>query len=509
MRGGRDDGPGSANRPSAEDRPLENDGLCHKEIPMMRVALGWTILHSLWQGAVAALALAAALSVIRSSRIRYGAACLAMLGILAGFGLTLSRTIRDGSVTTVKMTPRLPTAPLDAAERAHRVPPRFSAANVAPWLTPFWMAGVVLFHLHSLASWIAARRMLRRGVCSPPDTWQERFVKLRERMRIPAPVTLLESCLADVPVVIGYLRPVVLVPVGMLAGMPAAQIDAILLHELAHVWRRDYLVNVLQTVVEGFLFYHPAVWWISGVIRAERENCCDDLVVSTSGDAHSYAAALAALEQTRWSAHEAALAVTGGNLMKRIRRLLNPLDAPRTALSPVLSAAILTITATLALTAWQTNTTPPELKGAYKGWLEEDVVYIITDQERTAFKALETNDERRMFIRQFWERRDPTPGTPRNEFQEEHYRRIGYANQNYATNDVPGWKTDRGRIYIIYGPPDEIETHPAGGTLEGHYVSYPFEQWLYHHIANIGDNVFMDFVDPDSKGTYRMTSDPH
>ena len=110
------------------------------------------------------------------------------------------------------------------------------------------------------------------------------------------------------PVVIGYLRPVILVPVGMLAGMPAAQVEAILLHELAHVRRRDYLANLLQTVGEGFLFYHPAIWWISSVIRSERENCCDDLVVEASGDAREYAAALAALEHTRLAADRAALA---------------------------------------------------------------------------------------------------------------------------------------------------------------------------------------------------------
>ena len=289
-----------------------------------------------------------------------------MLGMLAGFGVTLSRAMREGAATPVRAAPRLRPPPVDGGERAHRSAAEISAAKVAPWLTPFWLAGVIAFQLHSLVSWVAARRMLRRGVCSVPDVWEARFVRLRERLRISTTVALLESCLADVPVVIGYLRPVVLVPVGMLAGMPAAQIDAILLHELAHVRRRDYLVNALQTVVEGFLFYHPAVWWISGVIRAERENCCDDLVVATSGDAREYAAALAALEQTRWAAHDAALAVTGGNLMKRIRRLLNPLDAPRTAISPVLSAAILTITAALALTAWQTRRTRRRNEAAYK-----------------------------------------------------------------------------------------------------------------------------------------------
>ena len=113
-------------------------------------------------------------------------------------------------------------------------------------------------------------------------------------------------------------------PVGLLTGLPREQIEAILLHELAHIRRCDYLVNVLQRSVEGLLFYHPAVWWISRVIRAERENCCDDVVVATSGNAHEYAVALAALEENRWSGREPAVAATGGNLVKRIRRLLYP-----------------------------------------------------------------------------------------------------------------------------------------------------------------------------------------
>ena len=114
-----------------------------------------------------------------------------------------------------------------------------------------------------------------------PVFWQERLDRLARALRLSRPVALLESCLAEVPVVIGYVRPVILMPVGLLAGLPAGQVESILLHELAHIRRHDYLVNLLQTSVEGLLFYHPAVWWISGVIRAERENCCDDLVVAT------------------------------------------------------------------------------------------------------------------------------------------------------------------------------------------------------------------------------------
>jgi len=155
-----------------------------------------------------------------------------------------------------------------------------------------------------------------------------------------------------------------------------------------------------------------------------------------------------------------------------------------------------------------------ELETPYKKWLNEDVVYIITDEEKTAFKRLATDEEREQFIEQFWLRRDPTPDTEENEFKEEHYRRIAYSNDHYASG-IPGWKTDRGRIYIIYGPADEIESHPSGGTYErpmeeggGETSTYPFEQWRYRYLEGIGTNIIIEFVDPTMSGEYHMTMDP-
>jgi GWxTD domain-containing protein len=467
-------------------------------------AIGWTLVHSLWEGAVVALVLAAALWAIRSSRARYAAACLAMLAMLAGFGFTFARLMpQQPSHAAAIANARGALLPAGFEEPRSLVQRR--AADFLPWLAPFWMAGVAIFHLRSLASWMAARHLRRTGVCLAPDIWRERLDRLGARLRLSRPVMLLESCLAEVPVVIGYVRPAILMPVGLLAGLPAGQIESILLHELAHIRRYDYLVNLLQASVEGFLFYHPAVWWISGLIRAERENCCDDLVVATNGDAHEYAAALATLEQNRWSAHEAAPAATGGNLMQRIRRLLDRPEAPRRALTPVFSAGILALTAAVVvLAAWQQQPqAPPPPATPYTKWLTEDVAYIITDQERAAFKRLPTDEEREHFIEQFWLRRDPTPGTPRNEFKEEHYRRIAYANQHYADARISGWKTDRGRIYIVYGPADEIETRPSGGA-----TTYPSEQWRYSFIDGVGTNIIIEFVDPTGTGEYRMTLDP-
>lgn len=155
-----------------------------------------------------------------------------------------------------------------------------------------------------------------------------------------------------------------------------------------------------------------------------------------------------------------------------------------------------------------------ELEGPYRKWLSEDVLYIITDEERTAFRRLATDEEREQFIEQFWLRRDPSPDSQENEFKEEHYRRIAYANERYASG-IPGWKTDRGRIYITFGPPDEIESHPSGGTYErpfeeggGTTSTFPFEKWRYRWIQDIGSDIMIEFVDPTMTGEYRMTMDP-
>jgi GWxTD domain-containing protein len=564
-------------------------------------AVGWTLIHSLWEGAVVALALAIVLGVARSSRVRYWAACFAMIALLAGFGATFYRVMpRETGIAPKALVPAAAVAlsPDDAPIGITGT--RWEFSDVLPWLAPVWMAGVLLFQLRCLASWVAAGRLRRRGVCGVSVAWISRLDGLRARLRMTKPVVLLESCFLDVPVVIGHLRPVILMPVGLLAGLPVAQIESILLHELAHIRRADYLVNLMQTLVEGLLFYHPAVWWISGVMRAEREDCCDDVAVRASGDAHEYATALAALAENRWSVSEAAIAATGGNLVKRIRRVLAQPEGPRAAMAPALSAGVLAVTCAVALVAWQTpqqngpaivpvipvaqapaiepaaqtqpqpvaqaQTPDPQrmaealerlremlqkieaekrghsmllaqngdgqvadtIPAPYRNWLNEEAVYIITAQERAAFLKLRTDDERSMFIRQFWMRRDPlvpkpasteeypaiARGNPENEYKMEHYRRIKYADDRF-TNKIPGWKTDRGRIYIMYGPPDEIESHPSGGTYNrpaeeggGTTETFPFEQWRYRYIEAIGRNVIMEFVDTTRTGEYRMTMDP-
>jgi len=155
-----------------------------------------------------------------------------------------------------------------------------------------------------------------------------------------------------------------------------------------------------------------------------------------------------------------------------------------------------------------------ELDSQYRQWLNEDVIYIVSPEERNAFLQLDTNEEREQFIEQFWLRRSSNPDLPDNDFKEEHYRRIAYANEHYASG-IPGWKTDRGKMYIMWGPADEIESHPTGGTYDrpmeeggGSTSTYPWETWRWRYLEGIGENIILEFVDPSGSGEYHMTMDP-
>ncbi len=162
----------------------------------------------------------------------------------------------------------------------------------------------------------------------------------------------------------------------------------------------------------------------------------------------------------------------------------------------------------------RTRNKKPEVKKIFREWVNNDVAYIITDKEREIFKHLQSDEEREAFIEGFWQRRDPDPDTEENEFKETYYERIAYANEHYASG-IPGWKTDRGRIYIMYGKPDELESHPAGGPYEresyeggGQTSTYPFEKWFYRYIEGVGSGVEIEFVDPTGSGEYRIARSP-
>ena len=343
-----------------------------------------------------------------------------------------------------------------------------------PWVLAAWFTGTTLLLCRLNIGLIVARRM--KSIATQPVAieLQRAFHDLSRRLGIVRPVSLVNSALVQVPTVIGWLRPAVLLPVGCLTGLSTIQIEAIFAHELAHIRRHDYLVSVFQSIVEAVLFYHPAVWWVSKQVRREREDCCDDLAVKISGDSLAYAKALSFLEERRGSLPAVALGANGGVLAMRIKRLLGYKEPPAYSwLTATTLCAVVVAAAALCIGTFAGAQTNPDNQSSiksngvshstdaqYQHWVDEDVLWIIAPEERAAFLKLSTDEERDEFIRQFWQRRDAGAPGGKN-VRAEHYRRVAYANQHFAAG-VPGWKTDRGRIYIMYGPPNSIEAHPVG-----------------------------------------------
>ena len=272
--------------------------------------LGWTLVHFLWQGTLIAVLFATVHDVAgrwMGPRARYALACLALAALMATPALTF---LAVGAPSSVRVL-----APLGRASGA-------AWEAILPWLVPVWIAGVAAFSIRLAAGWRWTRRLGRVAVSPVAAEWQRALEELIRLMRVAAPVRLLASSLSTAPAVVGWLRPLILMPVEALASLPAEQVRALLAHELAHIRRHDYLVNILQSVGETILLYHPAVWWVSAQMRAERELCCDDLAVEAIGDRLLYATALADLDTGRRARLAAALAATGGSLVNRIRRLV-------------------------------------------------------------------------------------------------------------------------------------------------------------------------------------------
>ncbi len=301
-------------------------------------ALGWALVDSLWQNALAAAGLAALLAIIpvRAARTRYAVAIVTlalMLALPAATAVRLSEMSPWTSdvVTATSAVAPGPTGPGPQAVATTPTPAAIRAAiePVLPWVVLAWFGGVVALSLRLASGGLMTRQLGRVGTSSVPDACVEAVARLAARLRISRPVRVLGSAVVQVPAVIGWLRPMILLPASALTGLTPLQLDALLAHELAHVRRYDYVVNLLQSVVETLLFYHPAAWWVSQQVREEREHCCDDLAVAVCGDAHFYATALLSMERLRVTPPAFALAAAGrgGTLMGRIRRLVAPVQA--------------------------------------------------------------------------------------------------------------------------------------------------------------------------------------
>ncbi|NTX64169.1 energy transducer TonB [Myxococcus sp. CA051A] len=300
-------------------------------------SLEQALLAFAWQGAAVALVVAGLLALMsrRSARGRYVVACLGLLtmallplGTFLGalWGTSVPVTPTSGGLSAeMLLSATLPpgTSLVDVASPATVAASTSWLELVRPWLLPAWCCGVLLLSARMVISWYAAQRLSRLHTQEPAAAWRDALAQALTRLSLTRPVRLLASARVDVPQVIGLWRPLILVPAGAIVGLTPAQLEAVLAHELAHIQRHDYLVNLLQALVETFLFYHPAVWWLSHRIREEREHCADDLAVQSCGDAFLYARALALIEQLRAPPSALlALGADGGSLLARIRRLL-------------------------------------------------------------------------------------------------------------------------------------------------------------------------------------------
>jgi bla regulator protein blaR1 len=332
--------------------------------PMIK-ALGWTLVHSLWQGVVAALILALLMLLLHrsSSTIRYFVALATLLTTFCTAVATFLVIYRD-TPAQVSWVPAGVVTPINAVALTNGLPDTLSSTSLLdsfshyfdqhlPLIVTVWLLGITLLALRLLSGLAYVQRLRHYQVQPLSLVWQQRLRSLGTQMQLRQSIRIAESSLAKVPMVVGYMKPLILLPLGTVAGIPSDQVEAILAHELAHIRRKDYLINLFQSAIEIVFFFHPAVWWISGCVREEREHCCDDIAITHCGDSLLYAKALANLEMLHLQpAPQLAMALTGksGSLLNRIERFLkqprrNPDFSEGIVAALVLVAGILAVSA--------------------------------------------------------------------------------------------------------------------------------------------------------------------
>ncbi|QCP14872.1 M56 family metallopeptidase [Pseudoduganella umbonata] len=304
-------------------------------------ALGWALVHFLWQGALVGAATALVLAALPAARpqLRYAIACAGLLACLLWPAVTLVLRLRGGAVAEGIATAAQLAGPLQAGRIAGTVQAHMG------WIVSAWAACCVVLLARTALGMAWITRAVRAGARDPQ--WQARLDQLAMAMGVARQVRLRIVAGLASPVTAGCWRPVVLVPASLLSGMPPELLQALLAHEMAHIRRHDYVVNIVQNLAEILLFYHPAVWWLSRRIRFERELIADDLAAGHAGGPRRLAHALSELEKRQFAHHEPALAADGGDLMNRITRLLRP--ATRRAPSTTVATALATVLPALAL----------------------------------------------------------------------------------------------------------------------------------------------------------------
>ena len=326
-------------------------------------AIGWALLHLLWQGVLVAAILAATLALLskQSANARYLASCGA-LALLVVLGAATAYQAYEGrgesgvgsrseaaNISLIAAPTSDKTVELTSDNRQPTTDNRLTSIATytkshLPQIVLVWLTGVLLLSVRLLFGWLRAHSIAKKNATEAAPEWQRSARRLAQALKLRRAVQLLESAAVEVPTVIGWLRPVVLLPATSLTGLSTEQMEMILAHELAHIRRNDFFVNLMQAVVETLLFYHPAVWWISNRIRVEREHCCDDVAVAVSGKPLVYARALTRLEELRIEDAQAFVSANGGSLIGRIRRLAGArAESPNAPSRFVAGAALLTV----------------------------------------------------------------------------------------------------------------------------------------------------------------------
>lgn len=320
--------------------------------PEIIQTLGWTLIHFIWEGALITCLLYLSIAFCRTALVRYTAALLALILMLAAPVCTffvLQINPRSAHVSTPPLVIGTIRDVIASAVPAFPASPSITSVNPLNGFVFLWVAGVLVLSTRALGGWFWLERLRYRMTDPVSPDLRARCIALQQRLGLLRVIRYCQSQLLQAPAVLGWFRPVVLLPAAALAGLSPRQLEAVIAHELAHIKRFDAFVNLLQVATETLLFYHPAVWWLSARIRAERENCCDDVAVAVCGNAADYARALTLMETWR-VVPDLALAATGGSLKARVMRLLGLPALARTA--PVRSLAAVGLgSAALALFA--------------------------------------------------------------------------------------------------------------------------------------------------------------
>ncbi|CAN5443043.1 hypothetical protein BH23BAC1_BH23BAC1_16120 [soil metagenome] len=346
-------------------------------------ALGWTLLHSIWQAAIIALLVGLLLVLIhRSTSVRYMIAASAMPLMLVTALVTFYITYNSASTSAKDQQILLNNLAADPSEEytAIRNDQEEQAVSLIsqyksyfsshfPLIITIWFLGILVLTLKFLGGLAYVQRLKKYKTVDITYQWEHKLKLISQKIGLHKTVRLLESSLVAVPMVVGYIKPVILLPVGAMTGLSTSQVEAILAHELAHILRKDYLVNILQTIIEILFFFHPAIWWISARVREERENCCDDIALQVNESSLVYAKALTTLGEMQVEAPQMAMAVTGKTnlLFKRIKRMLTkPTQHPTFSEGFITACALFICVFAFSLVArasFITNTSQPLASG--------------------------------------------------------------------------------------------------------------------------------------------------